>query len=192
MLLVHQTLDLGGLGLLGGDAGHDGLIDDGIGSQGGLVGLHEALLQLDKAKHVAGLHQQKELLLGHDLAKVAVTVVDITDLVAPGLGHGGQLIGGLVADVHLVGPVAEGLVEGADVLGQLLEVLAVGVHDPLGSLGGSVMKNHIGGVHQNVSGAFDNTFHTVHSLSRIVFPGTAVRRPVNRYKSMQQFSCCGG
>ena len=175
VLLSHQTGDLGGLGLGLGNAGHDGLVDDGVGGQLGAVGVHKALLQLDKAEHIAGLHQQKELLLGHDLAKVTIAIIDIADLIAPRLLHSGQLIGGLVADVHLVGPVAESLLEGTDVLGQLLEVLAVGVHDPLGGLSGSVVQNHVGGVHQNVSGAFDDTFHIVHSLSRIIFPGTAER-----------------
>ena len=165
VLLVHQPLDLGGLGLGLGDPGQDALVHDGVGGQCGAVGVHKALLQLHQAEHVAGLHEQQELLLGHDLAEGAKAVIDVAGLVAPGLGHLGQLIGVLVADIDLVGPVAEGLVKAADVAGQLLEILALGVDDALGSLGGAVVQDHVRGVHQDIPGALDDTFHGVHSLS---------------------------
>ena len=129
------------------------------------MGVHKALLQLHQAEHVAGLHEQQELLLGHDLAEGAKAVIDVAGLVAPGLGHLGQLIGVLVADIDLVGPVAEGLVKAADVAGQLLEILALGVDDALGSLGGAVVQDHVRGVHQDIPGALDDAFHDVHSLS---------------------------
>ena len=191
VLLSHQTGDLGGLGLGLGDAGHDGLVDDGVGGQLGAVGVHKALLQLHQAEHVAGLHQQQELLLGHDLAELAVPVGHVAGLVAPGLGHLSQLVGVLVADVDLVGPIAEDLVEGADMAGQLLEVLAVGVDDALGGLGGPVVEDHVGGVHQNVSGALDHTFHIVHSLSLCCFrPGQGRSIAINRCSSAPAAGVC--
>ena len=132
------------------------------------MGGDELLVQLDQVKHVAGLHQQQELFLGHDLAELAVAGLDVALLVIPGLGHGGQLVGGLVSNIDLVGPIGQRLVERTDVVGQFLQIFAFGVDDALGSLGGAVVQHHIGGMGQNVARAFDYTFHFVHDLSCII------------------------
>ena len=161
MLLGNEALDLSLLGLRLGDAGHDGLVDQGVRSELAAVGGGKAGFQLDEVEHVAGLHQQQKLLLRHHLAESAVAVADIAGLVAPGLGNGGQLIRGLVADVDLIGPVGENLIERADVVRQLLEVFALGVDDALGRLGGAVVEHHIGCVRQDVAGALDHCFHSV-------------------------------
>ena len=161
MLLGNEALDLSLLGLRFGNAGHDGLINEGVGLELAAMSGDKVRVQLDEVEHVARLHQQQELLLRHHLAELTVTVVDIAGLVAPGLGNGGQVIGGLVADVDLVGPIRENLIERADVARQLLEILAVGVDDALGRLGGTIVKHHIGCVRQNVAGALDHCFHSV-------------------------------
>ena len=161
MLLGNETLDLSLLGLCFGNAGHDALIDQGVRGKLAAVGGDKVRVQLDEVEHVARLHQQQELLLRHHLAELTVTVVDIAGLVAPRLGNGCQVIGGLVADVDLVGPIRENLIERADMARQLLEILAVGVDDTLGRLGGTIVKHHIGCVCQNVTGALDHCFHSV-------------------------------
>ena len=166
VLIVDEMLNNRQLDTLG-DAGQDGVVDDLVGFQSGLVGGHERLVQLDQVEHVAGLHQQQELFLGHHLAELTVTGVDIALLVIPGLSHSGQLIGSLVADIDLVGPISQSLVESTQMVGQFLQIFAFGVNDALGSLGGTVVQHHVGGMGQDVAGAFDNTFHFVHDLSNI-------------------------
>ena len=194
MLLGNEALDLSLLGLRLGDTGHDGLVDEGVGLELAAVSGDKVCIQLDKVEHVARLHQQQELLLRHHLAELAVAVVDIAGLVAPGLGNGGQIIGGLVADVDLVGPIREHLIERADVARQLLEILAVGVDDTLGRLGGTIVKHHIGCVRQNVAGALDHCFHSVVLPFKFVSVWSILRnRPassVDRLKSLQRGYRC--
>jgi hypothetical protein len=45
------------------------------------------------------------------------------------------------------------------VVGQSLQVLAVGVNDTLGSLSGAVVQDHVRGMGQEITGTLDNTFH---------------------------------
>ena len=107
------------------------------------------------------LQQLGDFYQSKKVTPAVIEFVDIAGLVAPRLGNGGQVIGGLVADVDLVGPIRENLIERADVARQLLEILAVGVDDALGRLGGTIVKHHIGCVRQNVTGALDHCFHSV-------------------------------
>ena len=143
------------------------LLHDGVGGQRLPVGSHEFGLQFHQIEHVAGLHQQQELVLGHHLAELAVPLVAVALLVAPGLGHCRQFIRGLVANVDLIGPIGHRLLETADVAGQLLEILAVGVDDMLCCLGGAVVQHHIGGMSQNIAGSTDDTFHRSDHLSYV-------------------------
>ena len=101
------------------------------------------------------------------ITTAVIEFVDIAGLVAPRLGNGGQVIGGLVADVDLIGPIGHRLLEAADVAGQLLEILAVGVDDTLCCLGSAVVQHHIGGMSQNIAGSTDDTFHRSDHLSYV-------------------------
>ena len=166
VLFLDEMLHGGKLHALG-NAGKDALVQDLVLLQRGLVGGHKLPVQLDQVKHIAGLHQQQELFLGHHLAELAVAGIDLAGLVVPGLGDLRQLVGGLVADVDLVGPIGQRLVKGADMSGQLLQIFALRVHDALRGLGGAVPQDHIGGVGQNIAGALDYTFQFVHDLSFI-------------------------
>ena len=152
-----------------GNAGQDGVVHDLVLLQSRLVGGDKLLVQLDQIEHVAGLHQQQELFLGHHLTELTVTGVDVARLVVPRLGNFGQLIGGLVADIDLVGPIGQSLVKAAQMVGQLLQIFTFGVDDALGSLGSAIVQHHVGGMGQNVTRAFDNTFHFVHDLSKFIF-----------------------
>lgn len=143
------------------------LLHDGVGGQRLPVGSHEFGLQFHQIEHVAGLHQQQELVLGHHLAELAVPLVAVALLVAPGLGHCRQFIRGLVANVDLIGPIGHRLLEAADVAGQLLEILAIGVDDTLCCLGSAVVQHHIGGMSQNIAGSTDDTFHRSDHLSYV-------------------------
>ncbi|KAF5051682.1 hypothetical protein DSECCO2_416580 [anaerobic digester metagenome] len=141
------------------DPGHDRLVHQGVGGKSRLVRCHKVLVQFYQIKHVAALHQQQKFLLRHDLSELAVPRVHVADLVVPRLLHGGKLVGRFVANVHLIGPIGEGLFKAAEVTGQLLEVFAVGIDDPLGGLRGAVAQHHIGRMDQNVARAFDDTLH---------------------------------
>ena len=120
---------------------------------------NEGLFQLDQIENVDSLHQQQELFLGHHLAVLAVTGIDITGLLEPGLGNSSQFFRGLVADVNLVGPVSQNSVPITQVVGQLLQVLGVGVDDTLGGLGGTIVQYHIGGMSQDITCALDDSLH---------------------------------
>ena len=158
VLLSNQTSDLGAVDTLN-DPVQDGLVDQRVLSQNGLVGLNEGLFQLDQGENINGLHHQQELFLGHHLTIGAETVVDIAGLVAPGLGNSSQIIGSLVADVDLVGPVTQNGVPVTQVAGQLLQVLGFGIDDTLGCLGGTVVQHHIRGMSQDITCALDYGFH---------------------------------
>ena len=158
VLLLDQALDLTELNALL-DAGHDALVDHGVGGELILVGGDKVLVQPHQIEHVACLHQEQELLLGHHLAEVAVTLGHVAGGLIEGLGNGGQLSRGLVADVDLVGPVSQDVFPAAQVVGQFLEVVAVGIDNHLSGLGGAVVQNHIGDMAENVASAFDNTLH---------------------------------
>ena len=158
VLVVDKVLDLAQLKAVL-DAGDNALVDHGVRGEGGLVGGDKVLVQQDKVKHISGLHEEQELLLGHHLAEVAVAFGHVTGSLIEGLRNGGQFIRGLVADVNLVRPVLEDIFPAADVRGELFQIVAFGVDDHLGGLGGTVMQNHVRNVAENVAGAFDNTFH---------------------------------
>ena len=158
VLFIYQALHFGSINTVL-HTGHDGLVNEGIGSQLIFILGNKILIQLYQIENIASLHEDQELLLGHHLAKVAVAIVYGAGLIIPGLGNGGQIIRSLVANVDLVGVVRKNLFKGADVGRQLFEIFAFGINDALGSLGGAVVDHHIGGMNQNVSGALDYAFH---------------------------------
>ena len=164
VLLVDQVLDLSGVHAVVQAGGH-GLVEQGVLHDGGLVLGHEGGLQLHDVEAVADLHQEQELLLGHDLAVLAVTVGGGALQVHPSGALLRQLGGGVVADVGLVGPVSQHVLVAAQVLGQLLQVLAVGIDHALSGLGGAVVDDHVGGMNQNIAGSLDNTVHVNDRLS---------------------------
>ena len=164
VLIIDQMLQVSLLNAFG-NASCDALIDDGVGGESGLGGLDKALFEFHQAEHVASLHQQQELFLRHDLAKLTVTVGHITGLVIPRLCNGCQILGGLVADVNLIGVVSQHLLITAQMIGQFLQILALGIDNALGSLGSTVVQNHIRSMGQNIAGTLNDAFHIVHDLS---------------------------
>ena len=136
----------------------------------GVNGLHPELVKLlGKLKYRTSYGQNvlKHSIEVSHLAELAVPLVAVALLVAPGLGHCRQFIRGLVANVDLIGPIGHRLLEAADVAGQLLEILAVGVDDTLCCLGSAVVQHHIGGMSQNIAGSTDDTFHRSDHLSYV-------------------------
>ena len=133
--------------------------DDLVGSEGVLGCGNKAGLEVNEVEHVGHLHEQIEFVLRHHLTELTVTIVHVASLVKPGEFNFLELIGGLVANVNLVGPVLQHLIPRADVLRERLEILALGIDHALGGLSGAVFDHHVGGVDQHVAGAFDNAFH---------------------------------
>lgn len=123
----------------------------GFSASFALFSCYEILVKIYQLKHVAGLHEKKELLLRHHLTELTEAAVLGAYLVAPGLGYFSKLIGGDVADVDLVGIVGKHVLKAPYMTGQLLNVFAFGVHYALGGLGGAVMNDHIRGVYQNIA-----------------------------------------
>ena len=161
MLFVDGMLDLSHINAVL-YAGDDRLVDDLVSGQGSLMLGDKGRIDDDQVKYVAGLHQKDELFLRHDLAELAVTACHCALLLVPGCGDLGQLIGCHIADVCLVGIVSDSLLECTEVLGQLLQILGLGVDDPFGGLCRAVMNDHIGGMDQSVACSFDNTVHLAH------------------------------
>ena len=116
LAVVHDLLDLGELDALL-DALHDALVDDLVGSELLLVGGNEVAVELDEVEHVHGLHEEVELGFGHHLAVLAVAVRDVAALVIVGELDAFELLGVLVADVDLIGPVTQIVLEGSQVAG---------------------------------------------------------------------------
>ncbi len=145
--------------------GHDILGDNRVSRQLIFCGSDESLIQIEQLKSVAGLHQQQELILGHDLAEFAIALGIFHVLADPGLFMLRQLFRCHVADVGLVGHVSHYIFIGADVVGQLLQIFGFGVYDFFCSLSGTGMQHHIRRVHQHITCAFDYAVHFVHCLT---------------------------
>ena len=161
-LLGNEALDLGVIRRRG-DTGDDGLVNQRVGSELILGGLDELAINLDEVEDVAGSHEEGELVLGHNLAELAVAVAAAAILVIPRERELVQILGHLVANVNLIGQVVQSLVIGAQVVRQLLQVIAARVDDALGSLSGAVPDDHIGRVRQNKAGTLDDALHFLQS-----------------------------
>ena len=118
MLLCDQTRNLSRLNAFA-DARKDRLIHNWVRSKRRLVRGNKRRVKLYKVKHIAGLHQQQELLLRHDLAKLAEAACLRALLVMPRLRHSRKRIRRDVADVDLVWIVGERIFKTADMLRQL-------------------------------------------------------------------------
>ena len=100
---------------------------------------------------------------------MAVALLDVAGRLIEGLGNGGKIIRRLVSDIDLVGPVLQNVFPAAQMRGQLLEVVAVGVDDHFGRLGRAVVQHHVGNMAENVACAFNNTFHRASNLFPLFF-----------------------
>ena len=118
MLLCDQTRNLSRLNAFA-DARKDRLIHNWVRSKRRFVRGNKRRIELNKVEHIAGLHQQQELLLRHDLAELAEAACLRALFVMPWLRHGRKRIRRDVADVDLVRIVGERIFKAADMFRQL-------------------------------------------------------------------------
>ena len=158
VLVVDKVLNLAQLNTVF-DLGDHVLGVQRMGFSLGFDSGDKGFLQVAQIKHVADLHQHQEFILGHDFTVFAIAVADRGLFVVPGLLIGSQLIGGHVADVGLVGHISEDFLVGTQMLGNLFQVLGIGVDNLFSGLGGAVLHHHIRGECQDITRAFNNTVH---------------------------------
>ena len=119
LMSIHKSFDYGVLNALLNSC-QNSLCNHRILSKLSLVCCYEVLVQVENLKAVTSLCQKKELILRHNLSKMAITVGIFYLLIEIGELHLGKLLGSLVSDIYLVWPVSYTILKATNMLSHFL------------------------------------------------------------------------
>ena len=153
-----QGLDLGELGTRGHSV-KDRLRDHRICRELLLMGLDEALLQIEDLEAVTTLREEQELRLRHDLSEFSIAARILEFLIIIRKLHLPELFGVCVSDIDLIRPIRHAVLVGADVFPHLLQELSVRIHDSFRGDGRSVVEHQSRRIAETVTASLDYTVH---------------------------------